>query len=166
MKKRILTLIAIAAILSMAAFALAAGPRGGKGRAADAANVTPEQRATIQKIIDAHQDKLYDLREKVWAKQSELQALSTSGKAEKSDIQSLIADISKLREGMHQERLAIRAEIEKQTGLKAFGPGGYHNGMGMGYGAADCSGGGYGRGGGMGGGMGRGAGACFGGSCN
>lgn len=162
MKKSILALVAVAALVALSAVAFAA-PRG-KG-AAQAA-ITPEQRATVQKIIESHQDKLYELREKIWAKHAELQALSNSGKAEKSDIQGLIADISKLREAMNKERQSIRAEIEKQTGLTGFGPDGYHGGyhrggmgMGMGYGD-DC-----GTGGGMGRGFGRGAG-CPGGTCN
>ena len=159
MKKTLITLIATAALLSLTAFAFAAPHGGGHGYAAKGYHLTAEQRATIQKIIEAHQDKLYDLREKIWAKQAELQALTTSGKAEKSDIQSLIGEISKLRDAMHQERLAIRTEIQKQTGLKPFGPNGYHHGMmGLGYGdGSGCPGGGFGRGFG---------GACPGGACN
>ena len=167
-RKTLITIIAAAAILSLSAFAFAAGPRGGRGATADAYyNLTPEKRAAVQKIIEAHQDKLYELREKIWAKHAELQALSASGKAEKGDIQALISDISKLRDAMHQERLAIRTDIEKQTGIKAFGPGGYHHGMmGLGYGdGTGCPGGGFGRGfgGGMGGGMGSGMGGGMGG---
>jgi len=160
MKKTLITFIAVAALVSLSAFAFA-GPRGGRGNAASAYNgLTPEKRATVQKIFDAHQDKLYELREKIWAKQAELQALSTSGKAEKSDIQSLVSDISKLRTDMHKERLALKNEIEKETGIRAFGPGGFHHGM-MGYGERnDCPGGG------MGSGFGNGAGSCVGGNCN
>lgn len=165
MNKRIITLIAVLALVALSAVAYAA-PRAGRGAGQNAGNVTPENRAAIQKIIEAHQDKLYELREKIWAKHAELQALSASGKAEKADIQNLVGEISKLRAAMHQERLTIRAEIEKQTGLKGFGPGGYHRGgmgggMGGGYGDSEaCPGGGYGKG------FGRGAGLCSGGACN
>lgn len=171
MKRNIITLIALAALVSLSAVAFAA-PRGGRGPVQqEQSAITPEKRAAIQKIIEAHQDKLYELREKIWAKHAELQALSNSGKAEKSDIQALIGDISKLRDAMHQERLSIRSDIEKQTGLKGYG--GYHRGGmggGMGYGggygacgddASGCSGGGY-----HGKGFGRGMNACPGGTCN
>lgn len=162
MKKSIITLVAVASLVALSAMAFAA-PRGGRGAGQN--QLTTEQRATIQKIVDAHQDKIYELREKIWAKHTELQALSTSGKAEKSDIQSLVADISKLRDAMNKERLAMRAEIEKQTGLKGYG---YHRGgmggsMGGGMGGAcgdDC-GPGYG-----GKGFGRGMNGCVGGMCN
>ena len=165
MKKSIITLVAVASLVALSAFAFA-GPKGGKGTGQGQNQPTAEQRATIQKIVDAHQEKLYELREKIWAKHTELQALSNSGKAEKADIQSLVADISKLRDAMNKERLAIRTDIEKQTGLTGYGygHGGYHRGgMGggmSGYGCGeDCGPGaggkGYSRGGG-----------CPGGACN
>jgi len=159
MKKSIISLVVVASLVALSAMAFAA-PRGGRGAVQN--KLTTEQRATIQKIVDAHQDKMYELREKIWAKHTELQALSTSGKAEKSDIQSLVADISKLRDAMNKERLAMRAEIEKQTGLKGYGyhhGGGYGDGMGGAYGD-DC-GPGYG-----GKGFGRGMNGCPGGICN
>jgi zinc resistance-associated protein len=165
MKRSILALAAVIALVALSAVAFAA-PRTGKGAAQTA--ITPEQRVTVQKIIESHQDKLFELREKIWAKHAELQALSNSGKAEKGDIQALIGDISKLRDAMHKERQTIRTEIEKQTGLKGFGPEGYHGGYhrggmggGMGYGYGDDCG----TGGGMGRGFGRG-GSCPGGVCN
>ena len=165
MKKSIIALVAVASLVALSAFAFA-GPKGGRGAGQGPNQPTAEQRATIQKIVDAHQEKLYELREKIWAKHTELQALSNSGKAEKADIQSLVADISKLRDAMNKERLAIRADIEKQTGLTGYGygHGGYHRGgMGGGMGGYGCGddcgpgagGKGYSRGGG-----------CPGGACN
>jgi zinc resistance-associated protein len=162
MKKRIITTVAVLALVSLSAFAFAA-PRGGRGPAAQPA-LTPEKQAAVSKIVDKHHAKLYELREKIWAKHTELQALSQSGKAERSDIQSLVADIAKLRATMNQERDAMRAEIEKETGITGYGRG-YHRGGGMGggYGPDGC-----GAGGGMGGGMGgmMGGAGCPGGACN
>jgi len=156
MKKSMIALVAVASVVVLSAMAFAA-PRGGRGAGQN--QLTTVQRATIQEIVDAHQEKIYELREKIWAKHTELQALSTSGKAEKSDIQSLVADISKLRDAMNKERLAIRADIEKQTGLKGYG---YHHGGGMGggMGGGDDCGSGYG-----GKGFGR-SNACGAGPCN
>lgn len=166
MNKRLITLLAVAALVAFSAVAFAA-PRAGRASAAAQETLTPEKRAAVQKIFESHQDKLYELREQIWAKHAELQALSTSGKAEKADIQALIGDITKLRSAMHKERLAMRGEIEKETGVKAFGPGGSHRGLGgCGYGPCCDDGGcapgagyhgkGFGRG--MGQGMGQGMG--------
>lgn len=137
MKKRLLTTFTVLALVSLSAFAMAA-PRGGRGPAAADPALTPEKQAAVAKIVDKHHVKLVDLREKIWAKQTELQALSRAGKAEKADIQNLIAEISKLRTSMNEERDALRAEIEKETGIKSYGRG-YHRG---GLGGGDCSGGG------------------------
>jgi len=158
MKKHIITLVAVTCLVALSAVAFA-GPRGGKGQGHY--QLSAEQRASIQKIVDAHQDQLYDLREKIWAKHTELQALSNSGKAEKADIQALVNDISKLRDSLHKERLAIGADIEKQTGLKGYGY--HHGGMGGGMGAGcgeDCGAGNGGKG------FGRGMNSCTGGGCN
>ncbi len=172
MNKRLVTLLAVAALVAFSAVAFAA-PRAGRASAAAQETLTPEKRVAVQKIFESHQDKLYELREQIWAKHAELQALSASGKAEKADIQALIGDITKLRSAMHKERLAIRSEIEKETGIKAFGPGGYHRGLG-GYGYGPCGdeggctpgagyqGKGYGRGMGRGMGQGMGQGMGFG----
>ena len=154
MKKRIIITITVLALVSMSAFAMAAG-KGVRGRNAEP-TLTPEKQAAVEKIVDKHHVKLVELREQIWAKQTELQALSRSGKAERSDIQSLISDISKLRTAMNAERDTMRAEIEKETGIKSFGRG-YHGGGMMGGGAGEgcpgAGGGGFGpRGGMMGGG--------------
>ncbi|MBU1596781.1 MAG: periplasmic heavy metal sensor [Proteobacteria bacterium] len=137
MKKRLLTTITVLALVSLSAFAIAA-PRGGRGPAAAEPALTPEKQAAVAKIVDKHHTKLVELREKIWAKHTELQALSQAGKAEKADIQNLIAEISKLRTSMNEERDALRSEIEKETGIKSYGRG-YHRG---GLGGGDCSGGG------------------------
>ena len=151
MKKRIVIIITVLALISMSAFAMAAG-KGNRGRNVD--TLTPEKQAAVEKIVDKHHVKLVELREQIWAKQTELQALSRSGKAERTDIQSLIADISKLRTSMNAERDAMRSEIEKETGITAYGRGfhrgGFGGGMGGGMGEGCPGGSGYGpHGGGM-----------------
>lgn len=161
MKKRILITLTVVALVSMSAFAMAAG-KATRGRSVEP-TLTPEKQAAVEKIVDKHHVKLVELREQIWAKQTELQALSRSGKAERSDIQSLISDISKLRTAMNAERDALRAEIEKETGIKSFGRGYHRGGYGGGEGCPGLSSGGCsGPGGCPGGGPGTGPGAGFG----
>ncbi|MDP3426860.1 MAG: periplasmic heavy metal sensor, partial [Humidesulfovibrio sp.] len=132
MRKRIIVTFTVLALVSMSAFAMAAG-KGTRARNAEP-TLTPEKQAAVEKIVDKHHVKLVELREQIWAKQTELQALSRSGKAERSDIQSLISDISKLRTSMNAERKTLRSELEKETGIKAFGRGYHRGGMGGGMG--------------------------------
>lgn len=120
MRKNIFNLVALVALISLSTLAFAAPKHSPRDR--EMRELSAEKLVAIEGIAAAHQEKLYDLREKIWAKQAELQALCLSGKAEKSDIHGLIGDISALRNSMHQERKAIRSEVEKQTGLKGFGP--------------------------------------------
>lgn len=142
---------AFLAVILVAGAALAAGPKAQRTGPADPyTRLTPEKQAAAEKIFDKHKDKLADLREAMWAKQTELNALVQSGKAEKKDIQDLVAEIAKLHKDQRTERNALRDELTKETGIKAYGHGRGECG-GMGGCGGPCAGG---EGGGMGGMMG------------
>ncbi len=153
MKKRsIIVVAALAAVLALSAVSFA-GPGYGYGRGPGRGwyfdNLTPEKQAAVEKIFDKHHQKLVDLREQYWAKSTELEALAASGKAERSDIQGLVADMGKMRAQLRQERDAMFAELSKETGVKLnpgmgfghMGPGYGHMGRGMGPGAGPYGGG-------------------------
>lgn len=136
-KHSFIVLAALAAVLALSAVSFA-GPGYGHGRGPGMGgfydNLTPEKQAAVDKIFDKHQKKIFDLHEQYWAKSTELEALTASGKAERNDIQGLVAEMGKLRGQMHQEREALSNELSKETGVK-FGPGmGYGMGPGMGRG--------------------------------
>ncbi|MBN2140467.1 MAG: periplasmic heavy metal sensor [Desulfovibrionaceae bacterium] len=128
-KKTTLVLGTALAALLVAGLALA-GPYGhgdGPGMGRIYAQLSPEKQALVDKVMDQHQAKSHDLREKMWAKRTELDALVRSGKAEKKDIQSLVQEMTRLRSEMHTEREALRAELTKETGIepprRGLGPG-------------------------------------------
>jgi zinc resistance-associated protein len=167
MNKQNLTIAALAAflVLSMTAMAFA-GP--GQGRGANRGScyqqngpysqLTPEKQQAVQAIFDKYDAKFDELRTQLWTKHSVLQALINGGNADEKKIAGLTSDITKLRDQMRDNRDAMRAEIEKETGLVGFGPGfaegrGYGRHMGNGSGRM---GGGYGMGSGPGYGMGNG----------
>ncbi len=174
MMKRMISALAMFAVVALSVQAYAA-PKGGEAALADKPGqnsrtaLTADQQAKAQQVVEQHRPKLIELREKIWAKNTELQALTAAGKAEKADIQSLVAEISALRTAMITERTAMGDELRKATGLTGFGPGfgsGCGNGDGAGYGQHSGRGSGYGMmggpgaGRGMGGGQGRGFGGC------
>jgi len=147
MKKRsIIVVAALAAVLALSAVSFA-GPGYGHGRGPGMGfydNLTPEKQAAVDKIFDKHEKKIVELSDQYWAKNTELEALTASGKAERADIQGLVADLAKVRAQLRQEHDALATELSKETGMK-FGPGmGMGRGMGMGPGM------GMGRGMGMG----------------
>lgn len=110
------------------------GPRGG-GPCADngAWNLTTEQRATYDKIMKEYDAKVTPLRDEMWAKHTELQALSSNPKTDPATISKLVQDMSGTRVKLRQEREALAQRLEKELGIKSgFGRGGFHGGMGMG----------------------------------
>ncbi|MCM0756649.1 periplasmic heavy metal sensor [Desulfovibrio aminophilus] len=142
-KRSVLAAATLAALLALSAVAFAGpgqgrGPGGGMGSLY--AGLTPEKQAAVDKIFEKHHKKIFELREQYWAKDTELDALTASGKAEKADIESLVGEMSKIRQQLEQERQALAADLSKETGVK-FGPGGgFGPGMGMGYGPGGCPG--------------------------
>ena len=138
-KRSVMAIAALAALLALSAVAFAGQGRGpGGGMGSLYAGLTPEKQAAVDKIFEKHQKKIFELREQYWAKDTELDALTASGKAEKADIQSLVADMSKIRLQLDQERQTLFTELSKETGVK-FGPGGGF-GPGMGFGPGGCPG--------------------------
>ena len=159
-KKMLIPTLAIVAVLGFAALATA-GPgwhRGGNGPCGGPValqQLNPEQQAAFDKIWEGHREKMEGLRNDVWAKHLELDALTNSGTASKGDIQTLVKDIVKLREKMDAERDSFRAELDK-AGIEVgsgYGRGnGPCGGRGMGgQGSGPCGGRGMGGQGMMGG---------------
>lgn len=165
-KKTLIISVAMAALLSMAAMAYA-GPGYGRGGCggpgygygnAPVDQLTPEKQAAVDKIMEKFQQKQLQLRDKASAAHIKLEALSNSGNVDEGRIDSLVAELSKIRTQMWENRTAMAKEIEAETGIQfqgrrgpGYGPGycaGYGNGGGRGYH-------GYGHDGGRGHGMGR-----------
>ena len=105
--------------------------------------LTPEKQAVVDKIFDKYQPQFTQLRDQIWAKHATLQAMVNGGNADEKKISKLTTDITNLRDTMFDTREAMRAELEKATGIVAF------DGRGRGY-RGDCYGPGSGRGQGRG----------------
>ena len=148
MNKQNIAIAALAAflVISMTAMAFAAP---GQGRGANRGNgfqcngaysqLTPEKQQAVDVIFDKYEPKFDELRTQMWAKHSVLQAMVNGGDADEKKISGLVADITKLRDQMRDTRDAMRAELEKETGIVGFGGRGrggcgYVQGRGQGYG--------------------------------
>lgn len=152
MNKKNVTITALAAVLvlSMAALALA-GPGYGRGMGQGGgyhhngmySQLTPEKQAAVDAIYAKYEPKFKELRTQMWTKHSTLQAMVNGGNADEKKIAALTSELTDLRDKIGDTRDAMRAEIEKETGIVAL------NGRGNGRG---CSGGdcGYGQGRGQG----------------
>ncbi len=133
---------AILSLAALALIALAAVAQAGPGFGRAYNQLTPEKQAAADKVIAKHEKKLNDLSEQYWAKRTELDALSASGKAERADIQALVAEMSKIRGQIADEHKALSAELTKETGVEF----GQSSGMGPGMGRGGCPGYGGGAG--------------------
>ncbi len=140
----ILTVTAVLAALLVSGTAFAYnhngdfdGPCGGPGYKQHEA-LAPEKREKFDEIMKRHFDRVQPLREQMWAKRTELEALSKNPNTKPETISKLVQDMSGLRGQMIQERESLRSSLEKEVGISGFGPGRGFDGHG------DC--GGYGDG--------------------
>ena len=155
-------------VLLVAATAMAnpygQGRHGGKGVNPGFSQLTPEKQAAFASIMNEYQDKVFPIRQDIWAKNTELNALYGNPNADPKRITTLVNDIKNLHTGLYEMRKSYGQRIEKEIGINVF------NG-GPGFGNCPGGNGGYSRGGpgfgdcpgGMGGGMGGGRGGCGGG---
>lgn len=150
MNKKNITITALAAVLVLSLAAMAvAGPGYGRGHGGGYhhngvySQLTPEKQAAVDSIYNKYEPKFDELRTQMWTKHATLQALVNGGNADEKKIAGLTSELTKLRDQMWDTRNAMRAELEKETGIVAY------NGRGQGRGCAggDC---GYGQGRGQG----------------
>ncbi|WP_187170417.1 Spy/CpxP family protein refolding chaperone [Salidesulfovibrio onnuriiensis] len=150
-KTIIIPALSIVALLAMAAMSFA-GPgynqgRGGCGYAnggfAFYDNLTPEKQKAVDVIVDKYRTQQQDLRDQLWAKQATLEAMINGGNADEAKITKLIGQMRDIRTKMGANRDAMRAELEKETGIVlpnrgcgrgGFGPGTCYDNDGQGRG--------------------------------
>jgi Spy/CpxP family protein refolding chaperone len=157
-RRAIISLIAVMAVILTGSLAIArpwgGGPNSGYGPGRQA-NLSPEKAAAVQAIVDKHREAVFELREKLWAKNAELDAWSASGKATRQDVQELTSEITTLRTRLREQRRATAEEIAKETGQSPdslYAGGGYGRGRhGRSHGRGHRGGYGMDRGGGYGG---------------
>lgn len=129
---------AVMAVLLSSSLALAqpgAHDHGGQaGAQAQAQALTPEQQAKLDKILADYQKKTFPLSQDMWAKHTELQALSANPNTKPEQISKLVAELKDLRAKQFAAREALNETLKKE-GLPAFGAGGCGMmGRGMGHG--------------------------------
>lgn len=146
MKKTTITSLTVAFVL-LFAIASFAGPgrdgnrgphNGGQGRMAQAvAQLTPEKRAAFEAIMEEHRKDTRPLRDAMWQKRTELQALSANPNTKPETLSGLVAEMAKIRATLQDKGDALRTRIEKEIGIDCpmggFGFGDGPRGMGAGF---------------------------------
>lgn len=153
-KRIALGIIALATVVSLGtaandAFARGHGNDHGNMMGQTYEALTPEKQAKFDSLIEAFNAKVTPLRDKLWAKHTELRALSNNPNTKPEDIRKLTDEITALRTQYRAEAANLDASMQKEVGIKTrFGTMGH---MGMGGMGGGC--GGMGGMGGNGGGM-------------
>ncbi len=86
-------------------------------------SLTPEQQTAYAALQDEYAKKTEALRTDMWAKHTELQALSGNDKVDPAYITKLVSEMKDLSIKMRAERDAFDAKVEKELGIKNFGRG-------------------------------------------
>lgn len=147
MKKMVVAIGLVSVMALTAATAFAWGPGGGRGMgmgygpgygygpAVAAPNLSAEQIAKIQKIQSERYAEMAKVRNEIFAKGTELQALFREPVLDQAKITAKQKEIAALQAQMQEKALAARTAVaevftpEQRAQLPAFGPG-----MGPGFG--------------------------------
>ncbi len=136
-KRIALGIIALATVVSLGtaannAFARGHGNYHGQGQMMGQAYeaLTPEKQAKFDSLIDAFNTKVTPLRDKLWAKHTELNALSSNPNTKPEDIRKLTDEITALRTQYRTEAANLDASMQKEVGIKTHFATMGHRGMG------------------------------------
>lgn len=119
-------------VLLMASSVLAYGHgrRGGDGFHYTLSQLSPEKQQAFDKITQEYQDKAFSLRQDVWAKRAELQALSGNSNVDPKRISTLVNDIKNLHTKLYEMRKTYADRVENEVGIgfpgRGFGHFGNH----------------------------------------
>lgn len=93
--------------------------------------LTPEKQAAAQKIYADHNAATVQLKQQLFAKQSELNAQLYGGATDDKKVQILTKEISDLNAKLFESQVNLKRQLSKE-GIPAMG------GMGMGMGGTGC----------------------------
>lgn len=132
--KHTLSILTLALFLAFSASSLMAQPKDEAPAAPKKfEQISPEDRAAFMELRKNHHQKTYPLREQLWAKQMEYDALVANPNSKHSDIKAVIDDMSKLRAQLNTERENFFSQAESKGLMPhkaGFGPhrGGFDGG--------------------------------------
>lgn len=111
----------------------------------DSSALSPEKQSAYEAMMKEHYNRVSPLRDKLNAKDIELDALSRNPNAKPEAISKLAGEVAELRAQLRNERIALGDRMEKELGVQPRGMMrggmGYHHGGGRGHGGH----GGYGN---------------------
>lgn len=132
LKKTLPTMALVLAFAASSGLALAQNNETDAPRQAPPkSDFSPEQWNAFEEMRSAHYQKTAPLRDQMWAKEMEYEALAANPNTKPAEIRAIIDEMVKIRTQLRAERESFFKEMKG----KGFGPEfGYHKGFGHGYG--------------------------------
>ncbi len=110
-------------------------------------NITDEQRAAAQALVDAAQDKMRPLRDQSFVKKQELEALKNAANPDVQAVSKTAQELVALREQLRAAQENLGVALDKALGLPegthSLGKGGHGEGRGYGRGHGNGHGSGH-----------------------
>ncbi|GAB1409427.1 hypothetical protein MASR1M90_05810 [Desulfovibrionales bacterium] len=117
------TILVLALILLIPISMSFAGPMHGQDRYGyghmgyQGDQLAPEKQAQWNKIMDAHYKEIQPLRDALWQKQMELDALAVNPNTKPEDIRALTNEMVSIRKELDAKRDAMQAKIRQDVGI-------------------------------------------------
>ncbi len=92
---------------------------GGKHHEAQASSISDAQRKEARALVDTAQDKIAPLKQQLFVKEQELQALHNASTPDVAAVSKKATEIVELRQQIASERKALGQAIDKALGLEA-----------------------------------------------
>lgn len=122
--KKTLPIMALFLLIAASGTMALAQPKAGPGKAGPppreaVAALSPEDRAALDGLWRDHRQTMMPLKDQMWAKRLEYDALAANPNSKPTEVKALIDEMVKLRVQMRGERESFFKQLED----KGFGPG-------------------------------------------
>jgi zinc resistance-associated protein len=126
MKRNMIITTAVIAVLLTASLVFAGRygtgncPRqgGGAGSGPVLEQMTPEKQQAFETLRQTFRDRMLTLRDQMWVKRAELQALSVNPNTKPETLTGLVKELGDLRSTMQQERNSFHEQVRSEIGIE------------------------------------------------
>ncbi|MFV0423000.1 periplasmic heavy metal sensor [Oleidesulfovibrio sp.] len=112
---------------------------GGQGMGSGYNSLTPEKQAEYDKIVAEADKEMTPLRESLFAKQAELNAMYNNPNADPAAVGKVAGEVAKLRTQMRNLHIELSDRLEKEVGLQSGFKRGHRGGGFHGSGGFGCN---------------------------
>lgn len=79
-------------------------------------SLTPEKQQAVTRMVEENRKQMFELRQNIWAKQTELQAAVSAQNPDQKTVKQLTGEVVALQDQMYTQQQEFHAKLEKETG--------------------------------------------------